>query len=262
VADDEWAFVAPSLTLMTPAAPQRVHDLGAVFNGLRWVVRTGAPWRYRPNDLPPWAAVDQQTQRWLAAACFAAIVHDLRMLLGIAAGRAAQPTAALLDSRTLQAPPASGGRAGYAGAQRKQGSQIHVAVDTRGHLLAAPATAATEQDRAQVARLAAAVQEVTGNHVDRGYVDQGYTGETPAADAQAHGSRLEVVQHPEARRGFVRLPRRWVVERSCAGTGRFRRRARDYERVAATLVGFDCVAFACLLLGRVAALLAEVHNTL
>ncbi len=67
VSDDEWAFVAPYLTLMKEDAPQRDHDLREVFNGLRWIVRTGSPWRYMPNDLPPWHTVYQQSQRWFKA---------------------------------------------------------------------------------------------------------------------------------------------------------------------------------------------------
>jgi transposase len=74
--DEEWAFVAPSLTLMTAGAPQRSHHLRAVFNALRWIARAGAPWRLMPTDLPPGAAVYQQTQRWLKASVFEAIVHD------------------------------------------------------------------------------------------------------------------------------------------------------------------------------------------
>ena len=67
VTDEEWAFVVPYLTLMTEDAPQREHDLREVFNGMRWIVRTGSPWRYVPNDLPPWQTVYQQARRWLAA---------------------------------------------------------------------------------------------------------------------------------------------------------------------------------------------------
>src|SRR6266516_1484939 len=87
VSDDEWSFVAPYLTLMTEEAPQREHDLREVFNGLRWIVRTGAQWRMMPHDLPPWAAVYQQTQRWLKAGVFEAIVDDLRVLLRLAQER-------------------------------------------------------------------------------------------------------------------------------------------------------------------------------
>lgn len=111
VSDDEWAFVAPYLTLMTTDAPQRRHDLREVFNGLRYLVKTGMQWRWMPHDLPPWAVVYQQTQRWLAAGCFEAIVHDLRVVLREAGGRRAQPSAAIFDSQTLQSTPESGARA-------------------------------------------------------------------------------------------------------------------------------------------------------
>lgn len=180
VSEDEWAFVAPYLILMTEAAPQRVHALRALFNGLRWLVRAGAPWRMLPNDLPPWAAVYQQTQRWLQAGVFEAIVQDLRRLLRVIEGRPAEPSAVILDSRTLQSTPESGERAGYDGAKRKKGSTVHMAVDTLGHLLARHVTAADQQDRAQVRRLAKRVQAATGDTVQLAFVDQGYTGEAPA----------------------------------------------------------------------------------
>ena len=86
VTDDEWAFVAPYLTLMTEEASQRVHDLREVFDGSRWIVLAGAPWRMMPHDLPPWAIVYQQTQRWIKAGVFEAMVHDLRILLRLAKG--------------------------------------------------------------------------------------------------------------------------------------------------------------------------------
>src|SRR5437867_3508964 len=151
VSDEEWAFVAPYLTLMTEDAPQRAHALREVFNGLRWLVRTPA----------------------------------------------------------------------------------------------------NEPERAQVSKLAAAVQEVTGDTVELAYVDQGYTGDQPAQDAAAHGIRLEVVKLPQAKRGFVLLPRRWVVERSNAWAARFRRLARDYERLSETLAGLHFLVFACLMLVKI-----------
>jgi transposase len=250
VTDEEWAFAAPYLTLMDEAAPQRRHDLREVFNGLRWLVRTGAPWRYLPHEFPPWAAVYQQTQRWLAAGCFAAMADDLRALLREAAGRDPQPTAVILDGRTLQATPESGQRAGFDGHKKRRGSKLHAAVDTLGHLLAARVTPANEQERAQVAALAHEVQEVTGNTVEVAFVDQGYSGEDPADAADAHGIELVVVSLPAAKRGFVLLPRRWVVERSFAWATRFRRLAKDYERLPETVVGLHFVAFACLMLHR------------
>jgi transposase len=256
VTDDEWAFVAPYLTLMTEAAPQRRHELREVFNALRWIVRTGSPWRYLPNDLPPWPAVYQQTQRWLAAGCFETITHDLRALLREAAGRDRDPTAVILDGRTLQSTPESGHRAGFDGHKKRKGSKLHAAVDTLGHLLAARLTPANAQERTQVAALAEAVQQVTGNTVEVAFVDQGYTGEDPAEAAAEHGIDLVVVRLPEAKRGFVLLPRRWVVERSFAWATRFRRLAKDYERLPETVVGLHFVAFACIMLHRAVSLLA------
>ena len=248
VTDEEWAFVAPYLTLMTEDAPQRVYSLREVFNGLRWIIRAGAPWRFMPSDLPPWEMVYQQSQRWIKAGVFEHMVHDLRTLLRLAEGRREQPTAAIFDSRTLQSSPESGQRAGYDGAKRKKGSKTHIAVDTLGHLLALYVTPANEQDRAQVQELAQQVQEVTGQSVEIAFVDQGYTGEAPALAAQAEGLRLEVVKLPEAKKGFVLLPRRWVVERSFAWAARFRRLARDYERLPETLEGLSFLAFAILML--------------
>lgn len=257
VSDDEWALVAPYLTLMAEDAPQREYALREVFNALRWIVRTGAQWRWLPHDLPPWPTVYQQTQRWLRAQVFESLVHDLRAVLRLAEGRNEAPSAIILDGRTLQSSPESGARAGYDGAKKRRGSKVHLAVDTLGHLLALSVTAANVQERTQVETLARQVQEVTGESVELAYVDQGYTGDQPAADAQIHGIRLEVVRLPEAKRGFVLLPRRWVVERSFAWFARFRRLARDYERLPETLAGLHFVAFASLMLTNVVAVLVK-----
>jgi transposase len=257
VTDDEWAFVSPYLVLMSEAAPQREHSLREVFNGLRWITRTGAQWRMLPNDLPPWYTVYQQTQRWMRAGVFESMVHDLRVLIRVASGRERQPSAAIFDARTVQSTAESGERAGYDGHKRRNGSKTHLAVDTLGLLLAIHVTAANEQERAQVARLAGAVQEATGDSVEVAFVDQGYTGEQAETDAATHGIRLEVVKLPEAKRGFVLLPRRWVVERSFAWMAKFRRLARDYERLPETVTALHFVAFACLMLHRVVPMLTQ-----
>jgi transposase len=258
VSDDEWAFVAPYLTLMTEEAPQREHSLREVFNGLRWIVRAGAPWRMMPNDLPPWYTVYQQAQRWIKAGVFEEMVHDLRALMRLAKGRKEQPTAAIFDSRTLQSTPESGARAGYDGHKRRKGSKTHMAVDTLGHLLALYVTPADAQDRAQVEELAQQVQDATEQSVEVAFVDQGYTGDEPAQAARSQGMELQVVKLPEAKKGFVLLPRRWVVERSFGWMARFRRLARDYERLPKTLAGLHYLAFAMLMLKNFVSLMAQV----
>ena len=191
--EEEWAFAAPYLTLLPEDAGQRRHDLRASFDALRWLMRAGAPWRLLPGDFPPWHAVYDQAQRWIAAGVFATMVGDLLAL--------------------------------------------HV-------------TPASDDDRAQVGHLTAAVQQATGSAVEVAYVDQGYTGSKPAEAARRNGIALEVVKLPEAKRGFVLLPRRWVVERSFAWLARFRRLSRDYERLPSTLTGLHWLAFACLLLSN------------
>jgi transposase len=176
------------------------------------------------------------------------MVDDLRSVLRLAAGRKAEPGAAIIDSRTLRSTPESGERADYDGAKRKKGSKIHIAVDTLGHLLAPHVTPASADDRGEVERLARTVQAVTENHVEVAYVVQGYTGERAANAAAEHGISLEVVKLPEAKRGFVLLPQRWVVERSFAWATRFRRLVKYYERYSETLTGLHVAAFACLMM--------------
>lgn len=258
VTDEDWAFVAPYLTLMREDAPQREHDMREVFNGVRYVVRTGCPWRSMPHDLPPWEVVYQQSQRWIAAKVFEAMVHDLRALLRLAKGRQEQPTAAIFDGRTMQSTPESGGRAGYDGHKRRKGSKVHMVVDTLGNLLTLHVTPANEQERAQVQKLAEQVQEITHNSVEIAYVDQGYTGDDPQQAAKQAGIELVVVKLPEAKKGFVLLPRRWVVERSFAWAARFRRLARDFERTPETLAGLYFLAFLMLMLPKFIATIAHL----
>ena len=254
--------MAPYLALLPEDAGQRRHDLRAVFDALRWLMRAGAPWRLLPGDLPPWHAVYDQARRWMAAGVFETMVHDLRAVLRLAQGRAPNPSVVLLDARTLRSTPESGARAGYDGAKRRRGSKVHMAVDTLGHLLALHVTPATTDDRTRVGQLAEAVQAVTGHGVDLAYVDQGHTGAKPAAAARAHGIALAVVKLPDAKRGFVLLPRRWVVERSFAWAARLRRLARDYERLPQTLAGLHFVAFATFMLTKAVAAFDLVRNSL
>lgn len=257
VSDDEWALVEPYLTLLPEQSGQRSYLLREVFNGLRYIIKTGAPWRWMPNDLPPWEIVYQQAQRWLKAGCFETLAEDLRCLLRVASGRAEQPTAAIIDSRTLRSTPESGARAGYDGGKRKKGSKLHLAVDTLGHLLALHVTPASADDRTQVKEMAKAIQAATDENVEIAFVDQGYTGQRPAQAAAEHGIKLEVVKLDEAKRGFILLPRRWVVERSFAWATRFRRLVKDYERCASTLADLHLIAFVCIMLKNAAKLPAS-----
>ncbi len=169
------------------------------------------------------------------------------------AARPPQPTAIVLDGRTLQSTPESGHRAGYDGAKKRKGSKAHIAVDTLGQLLRVVITPANEQERAQVGEWCRQVQEITGQTVQVGFGDQGYTGEETEYAAAVHDIDLQVIEKPAGQTGFVFLPRRWVVERSFAWLSRFRRLGRDYERLSSTLQQLHFVVFACLMLARHAA---------
>lgn len=200
VSDEEWSFAAPYLVLMNEDAPQRRYELREMFNALRWMARAGASWRMLPTNFPPWEMVYQQTQRWLNAGCFEAMVNDLRSVLRVAQERQGRPSAVILDGRTLQSTCESGPRAGYDGHKRKRGSKVHMAVDTLGLLLAVHITPANEQERAQVGELARQVQHVTGQTVKLAFADQGYTGDTAAQAARDEGMELQVIKLPEAKK--------------------------------------------------------------
>ncbi len=185
------------------------------------------------------------------------MVNDLRSILQVARGKQRQPSAAIFDGHTLQSTCESEARAGYDGYKRRKGSKVHMAVDTLGYLLAAQVTPASEQERAQVCLLSQEVQHVTGEAVKLAFVARGYTGEEAADAAKEEGIDLQVIKRPEAKKGFVLLPRRWVVERSFGWVNRFRRLAWDYERLPETLAGLHFVVFTILMLGNAATILPK-----
>jgi transposase len=192
--------------------------------------------------------VYQQARRWLAAGSFEPLAQDARLLPRAMKGSTPRPSAVMLDARALQSTPESGSRTGYSGANRRKGSKARLAVTTLGHLLALTVTPAADDERMQVEALAARMHVASGERVELAYVDSGYTGPDPAASAAAHGIELIVVKTPEAKRRFILLPKRWIVERSFAWTARYRRLARDCERLPAVLAGLRFLAFAWLLL--------------
>jgi transposase len=248
--DDAYAFLLPYLALSPEDAPQRKYPLREVLNALLWMSRTGSQWAFLPHDLPPAEVVRSQAKRWFEAHCFENAVHDLRLLSRVKQKRGSEPSAIIIDSRTLQSTPESGHRAGFDGAKKRKGTKVHVVVDTLGHLLTLMTSPANEQDRAQVEALCHSAQEVTGGMIEVAFADQGYTGEQPLEDDRKSNIELIVVKRPDASRGFVLLPKRWVVERSLGWLARFRRLGRDLERLSSTLIGFHFVAACVLLLNK------------
>lgn len=255
VDDETYHFLLPYLALTPEDAPQRKHPLREVLNALLWLDRTGAQWDYLPHDFPPPDIVRAQAKRWFDAHCFENAVHDLRLFTRVQQHRGGFPSAIIVDSRTLQSTPESGHRAGYDGAKRRKGTKIHLVVDTLGQLVTLLSSPANQQDRAQVEELCRAAQETTGGMIEVAFVDQGYTGKEPLNAARKSNIELIVVKREDASRGFVLLPRRWVVERSFAWLARFRRLGRDLERLPSMLLGFHFLAATILMLAKIRPLL-------
>jgi transposase len=188
------------------------------------------------------------------------MVMDLRSMVRFASGRQGQPSAVVLNGRTLQSSCESGPRSCHDGYKRKRGSKVHMAVDTLGHRQVVHVTPANEQKRTQVSELCEAVQAVTGHTVELAWADQGYMGQQPRQYAQACGIELQVVKLAEAKKDCVLLPKCWVVENSFTWAARFRQLAKDYERLPNVLSGLHFLVFAILILPKAIALLTATEN--
>lgn len=255
--DEEWSFVLPYLLLSREGNRSRVYALRAGFNAVRYVVKGGNQWRLMPNDLAPWRVAYQQMRRWVEAGAFERLVAGVRSLLREPGGGKGQPAAVCIDSRTSQSTPESGARAGYGGAKRRKGSKVHIAVDPLGHLLALKVTAASEGDREQAAALAEKVQQVTGNTVEIAYVDQGYTGPNAAQAAEQRASNSASSNIPWPNEVLSCYPNAGPSREASPGPRASEDSRRPHERLDTSLKGFHCIAFACIMIARFMAPIAQ-----
>lgn len=253
--DETYAFILPYLLFQVQDDPRRKYSIREVLNAMLWIVRTGSQWKYLPHGFPPYKIVHQQVMFWFQRKCFEDILSDLRVLERNRNLKNDNPTVIIIDSRTLRSTPQSGHRAGYDGGKKINGTKIHIAVDTLGNLITLIATPANEQDRDQLYDLCKQVQEITDNNVDIVIADQGYTGEQADIDAVLNNMELIIVKRSEKEKGFVLLPKRWIVERTLAWFSKFRRLGRDLEKLASTLVGFHIVAASILLINKLSPIL-------
>lgn len=256
--DETYIFMLPYFLLAPEDAHQRKYPIREVLNAAIWIGRIGSQWEYLPNDFPPYKIVHQQLMRWYERGCFENLAHDLRSLVREDALKEGVPTVALVDSRTLQSTPESGGRAGYDGGKRRNGSKIHAAVDTMGNVIALLVSSANEQDREQVYEVCREVQQITGDNIDVVIADEGYTGEQAEIDAAVNGVDLVVVKRPSGTQGFILLPLRWVVERTFAWKARFRRLSRDLARLESSLLGFHWLAVSITLIHKLQPILGSL----
>jgi transposase len=235
--DGEWALIAPLLPV--PACQTRAggrpeeHSRRVVVDAIRYVIHNGCVWRALPADFPPWRTVYGLFQRWHARGVTIALHDALRAAARQAAGRAVEPTAAVIDSQSVRAaatvPKAS---RGWDNAKKVNGRKRHLAVDTRGLLLEVLATPASVQDRDAAAPLLFNLHRAR-RRVRRAWADAVYAGKLQPWAAAYLKLTVEIVRRPEGQHTFQVLPRRWVVERTLAWITSYRRCARDYERLPA-----------------------------
>jgi putative transposase len=248
LSDAEWAIIAYCFPKPAATGRPRKHPYRELLNALYYLLRNAVHWRDLPKDFPPWTTVYTYFRRWLANGLIEVIHTHLREHLRRLAERRRQPTAGALDSQTAKGSETCGD-SGYDAAKKIKGRKRHIVVDTLGLLLLVMVLPANLQDR-DAARPLLAKTFAAHPSLRCLWADGGYAGTLGAWVQRVSRCFLSLVRRPAATRGFTLLPRRWVVERTFAWLGRYRRLNRDYERRADVAEGMVYLAMTSLMLRR------------
>ncbi len=246
--DHQWELLEALIPPAKSGGRPRAVDIREVCNGMAYLLRTGCAWRLLPHDFPPWQTVYYYFRRWHEDTTWNTIHSVLHGGLRVAEGRAEEPSAGILDSQSVKTTN-QGGEHGYDAGKKVNGRKRHILVDTMGLLLCVVVTTAALQDR-DGAKLVLAKAKERWSQLLLVWADGAYGGELIAWVQRCCGWVLQTILRPVGIKGFVLLPRRWVVERTFAWLGRFRRLTKDYEYLTSTSEAMITVAMIHVMLRR------------